>query len=116
MRTPVCDSDLSLPAAVVIQPLRRQQIEEYLARGGEAFTSIRAALDASPEMWDLLEVPLMVSIVALAYRHGGDAPAGLGEEQLLAHYVDAMFRRRARELDRRSSRNCRTSAARGAGA
>ncbi len=39
----------------------------------------------------------MLSVFALAYRDRGDVPDGLGEEQLVSQYVNAMFRRRAKE-------------------
>ena len=88
---------LALPCAVVVQPLRRQQLEEYLARAGDKLAGVRAALKADPSLWDLLESPLMLSVFALAYRDQADVPDGLGEEQLVRQYVNAMFRRRAKE-------------------
>jgi DNA polymerase III delta prime subunit len=89
---------LALPAAVVVQPLRRQQIQEYLDRAGDALNGVRTVMQSAPHLWEMLETPLMLSVVVLAYQNRSDLPATLGEQQVFRQYVDAMFRRRAREL------------------
>ncbi|MET8909424.1 NACHT domain-containing protein [Micromonospora sp. NPDC004551] len=86
-----------LYGTVAIQPLDRSQIGRYVDRPGLA--GLRAALDADPELWQLADSPLMLSIMALAYADPGDAgttpsSARSGRERLFARYVDTMLRRR----------------------
>ncbi|WNM42154.1 NACHT domain-containing protein [Micromonospora halotolerans] len=90
-------SELPLYGTVAIQPLDRSQIERYVDRPG--LGGLRAGLDADPELWQLADSPLMLSIMALAYAEPGDAgataaPAGSGRERLFTRYVDTMLRRR----------------------
>ena len=88
---------LNVPAAVVVQPLSRGQIATYLESSGEPLAAVREALGANSDLWEMLQTPLMLSIVALAYQHAPAAPAPRGPQEVLGRYVDAMFRRRARE-------------------
>ncbi|HTU45982.1 MAG TPA: NACHT domain-containing protein [Bryobacteraceae bacterium] len=98
---------LRLQNAVLIQSLTRAQVEMCLLRAGDSLKGLCAALEYDPALWELLETPLMLWIAMLAYR---DAPAVFSAEetfeqrrtQLLAHFVDAMFERRA--ADARYSR------------
>ena len=88
---------LALPGAVVIQPLTREQIEHYLGAAGAALEGVRAAVRADARLWELLDTPLMVSVVALAYRDSDRAPSGHDAQDVFARYLDSMFRRRAKE-------------------
>ncbi len=88
---------LALPAAVMVQPITRAQVEEYLDRASGSLTGVRVALRSQPALWDLLETPLGLSIVALAYRNRPDVPATTDQATLFAEYVRAMFRRRGKE-------------------
>jgi DNA polymerase III delta prime subunit len=95
---------LRLPGAVAVQPLTRSQIEEYLTFAGKQLDGVRSALQADDGLWELLETPLIISIVALAYK---DRPAASIEsikgsmrarrEHLFAAYVQEMFKRRTKE-------------------
>ncbi|WP_262282616.1 NACHT domain-containing NTPase [Micromonospora sp. MA102] len=90
-------SELPLYGTVAIQPLDRSQIERYVDRPG--LGGLRAGLDADPELWQLADSPLMLSIMALAYAEPSDAGAtaahtGSGRERLFTRYVDTMLRRR----------------------
>lgn len=93
---------LRLPSAVIIQPLSRQQVINYLEQAGESLAGLRTALQADENVWELLSTPLMLSIVALAYKgrsadeiHAADT---LEEPRarVFAAYTDAMFHRRAK--------------------
>jgi hypothetical protein len=93
---------LRFAGAIGVQLLTRPQVESYLARAGPTLAGVRAALRDDEGLWELLETPLMLSIVALAYQH---RPASavqitgtLAERraQLFATYTDAMFRRRGK--------------------
>jgi hypothetical protein len=55
-------SRLRLPTAVVVQPLTRDEVGEYLDRGGERLSGIRAAITRGETLWELLDTPLMLSI------------------------------------------------------
>jgi hypothetical protein len=95
-------SRLCFPAAIMLQPLTRAQIGEYLERGGEALAGVRRALSDDETVWELLDTPLMLSIVALTYanRPAGELEShGSPEERrdaLFCAYVQAMFERRSK--------------------
>ncbi|MDO3703603.1 NACHT domain-containing protein [Micromonospora sp. C28SCA-DRY-2] len=86
---------LPVYGTVTIQPLDRAQIERYVE--ATELAGLRAALAADPELWDLADSPLLLSIMALAYADGAaslpDAP-GSGRQRLFARYVETMLHRR----------------------
>jgi hypothetical protein len=92
---------LEVRDAVLIQPLRREQVEAYLVSAGDKLAGVRAALLADPELWQLAESPLMLTLMSLAYQDAQaqalPAPGTLEQRrhQLLDRYVDAAFARRA---------------------
>ncbi len=96
---------LRLPGAVAVQPLTRAQIQAYVKSAGQPLEGVQRALKADEGLWELLDTPLMLSVMALAYKNQSDgvvetAVAGSIEarrEQMFAAYVAAMFKRRTRE-------------------
>jgi hypothetical protein len=94
---------LRLSGAVVIQPMTREQVDDYLARTGQPLTGVREALQADETLYELFDTPLMLSIAALTYQDASVQPMhviGSTEERrkhLFAAYVDAMFSRRGKE-------------------
>ena len=91
---------LRLVGAVEIQPLTELQVNAYLKEVGEPFAGLRVALHDDPALQALLETPLMLSIVTIAYQ-GKSASEILRtgtlekrRQQLFAAYVDTMFERR----------------------
>jgi tetratricopeptide (TPR) repeat protein len=95
---------LRLPGAVVVQPLTRSQVEEYLNSAGSQLEGVKRAVRADPGLWELLETPLMISIVALAYKNrpaDNIESAGTSmrarRDRLFEAYVSEMFKRRAKE-------------------
>jgi hypothetical protein len=88
---------LSLPGAVVVQPLDREQIIEYVTAAGATLSGVREALETDERLFELLETPLMLSIVALAYKHSDRPAAPTGAADVFERYVDGMFRRRRKE-------------------
>lgn len=94
---------LRLRNAVVVQPLSRPEVDDYLARVGEPGRALRIALEKDPSFWELLETPLMLWVAILAYQ---DAPIEFSatnnfeqrRTRLFANFVDAMFKRRSAEF------------------
>lgn len=95
-------SRLNLQGAVFLQPLTQMQIDEYLIRAGIELLAVRKTLQHDPTLAELAQSPLMLSIMALAYR-------GMSVEQLqpldtvqarrqhiFSTYVERMFERRGR--------------------
>jgi DNA polymerase III delta prime subunit len=95
---------LGLQGAIVVQPLKLQEIETFLSRAGKRLAGVRKALRVDPVLRELLDTPLMLTIVALAYEGtpfealqiGGTAETH--RKHLFAVYIDRMFRRRGVEI------------------
>jgi len=95
--------NLRLRNAIVVQPLTRPEVEEYLERVGEPLRPLREALEKDPPFWELLVTPLMLWVAMLAHR---DAPVTFAvastfeqrRRRLFASFVDAMFKRRSAEV------------------
>jgi hypothetical protein len=92
---------LRLQGAIVVQPLTRAQVDSYLTQIGDPLAAVRQVLQEDPQLWEMLDTPLMLTVVTLAYA-GQPAEAlrtrgSLAERQqsLFATYVDRMFRRRS---------------------
>lgn len=96
---------LRLQSAVVIQPLTKPQADDYLKRVGRPLAAVRAALRDDATLWELMDNPLMLSIVALAYKDKSAAKlraSGTAEErrqQLFDDYITAMFARPGRSTE-----------------
>ncbi len=90
---------LTLPSAVMVQPLQEQQVIDYLKRGGKPLTAVRAALRTNSTLQQLITTPLMLNVIILAYRDKAvkDLPQlGSAEEQqqqIFARYVQRMLER-----------------------
>jgi hypothetical protein len=92
-------SKLRLRGAIVIQPLRRVDVDRYLRQAGRPLGPVRAAVRADQQLTDLLTTPLFLSIVALTY--GGKAPgkSRTGEtlnqrrSRVLTDYITTMLTR-----------------------
>jgi hypothetical protein len=90
---------LTLHGAVLALPLRREQIEDTLAAGGERLVGIRVALAQDAALWELLETPLMLSIVVLTFEDQPASALPSGDDQglrrlLFARYVERMLDRK----------------------
>jgi DNA polymerase III delta prime subunit len=92
---------LRLPGAVVLLPLMPAQVDSYLSQVGQPVAAVRDALQEDPTLWELLDTPLMLTIMTLAYR--GEpmralpihAPPEVQRHHVFAVYVDRMFQRRS---------------------
>ena len=92
---------LRLQGAIVVQPLTRAQVDSYLTQIGEPLAAVRQVLQEDPLLWELLDTPLMLTIVTLAYAgQPAEALRTRGtlverRQSLFATYVDRMFQRRS---------------------
>ncbi|MGH7525481.1 MAG: NACHT domain-containing protein, partial [Gemmatimonadales bacterium] len=93
-----------LRGAVCLQPLTRDQVEQYLAGAGASLAALRVALHSDSQLQKLAETPLMLSVMSLAYR-GLSVEALSGQEldsveerreHLFTTYVQRMFARRGK--------------------
>jgi MFS family permease len=95
---------LRLNGAVVLRNLTPEQIEQYLHSAGPALAGLRTALARDSVLQELAQTPLMLSIMALAYRDqpgaslesGPDDSTEARRRHLFDAYVDRMFSRTAR--------------------
>jgi hypothetical protein len=53
--------------AVVVQPLTRDQLSEWLDAAGERLAGLRIALTDDEVLWELLSTPLLLNLATLAY-------------------------------------------------
>jgi DNA polymerase III delta prime subunit len=61
---------LRLHGALVVQPLTPQQLDSYLTQIGTPLAGVRLALSEDPALGELLDTPLMLTILTLAYAEG----------------------------------------------
>jgi hypothetical protein len=83
---------LRFTAAVSLQPLTPEQIDDYLEHGGPRLAAVREVIQQDALLRDLAGSPLMLSIISLACQ---DLPAGIVTEQV----GDTPESRRARLFD-----------------
>ena len=90
---------LNVSGAILIKPLTPQQINAYLDQAGDLLTGVQTALRHDEVLWKLLDTPLMLSTVILAYggRPAAEIPKISTLEERRKHlfttYVDRMFQR-----------------------
>ncbi len=91
---------LHLQTAVTIQPLEFEQVDRYLAQAGAPLENIRKLITYDQTLQELLNTPLMLSIMQLAFAGTQDAAKTLAtgslEERcrnLLNTYIEEMFKR-----------------------
>jgi hypothetical protein len=92
---------LRLHGAILVSPLTHEQADRYLSDLGPAGDPVRAALHDDPSLWELLDSPLLLNIVTVAYAGPREAPAPMGgtvserRDYLFGSYVDQMLSSRA---------------------
>ncbi|MGH2707765.1 MAG: NACHT domain-containing protein, partial [Actinomycetota bacterium] len=90
---------LRVEEAVELQAPTRQQVRDYLQGAGGALADVQAAIAADPSLWELLQSPLALSIVALTYEDRPvdtlQVPGTPGQrlERLFAAYAERMLAR-----------------------
>ena len=91
---------LQLKGAVEVQPLTRDQVNTYLRQLGDRLAGLRRAIGDNDPLRLILDTPLMLHIMTLAYEGQSDVTLDVGgsEEERRGHlfetYVDRMFARR----------------------
>ena len=93
-------SQLKFQAAIYLQPLSLEQIQEYLKNAGSELAAVRKALESDVKLQEFSRSPLILSIISLAYQ--GISIAELPShsnaelrEHLFNSYIDRMFKRRS---------------------
>ncbi len=94
---------LQLGGAVLLKRMPPEQAREIMSQAGEPFAAVRNLLDHDPQLQELAQTPLMLSILAVTFQ-GSPAPPGFmpGENpeqsrtRLLDAYISQMFHRRGR--------------------
>jgi NACHT domain len=99
--------ELNIANAVEIRPLTRSDVSAHLRQGSGASAGILAVLERDPTLWDLLDSPLWLSVIAQTPSSDALAlPAAetvdRRRELLFAAYFEAMLQRH--EADRPYSR------------
>ncbi|GAA0365112.1 hypothetical protein GCM10009530_13590 [Microbispora corallina] len=97
---------LALNGAVVILPLGRDDVTAYLSASGSRFADLRRALDADGSLWDVIDSPFWLHVLAAV---AGDPALGDPKEPLdpadrrrriLDLFVARALRRPRREMGR----------------
>lgn len=94
---------LQLQCAIVVQPLTRQQVVDFFERVGANLMGVQTALSQDADLAEMLDSPLMLSIVSFAYAGKAAVdveiagPPGERRRHLFDVYTQAMFKRRSKE-------------------
>jgi GTPase SAR1 family protein len=70
------DTTLELQGAILLQPLTSEQVEAYLEKASDALLAVRETWQHDNALRELVETPLMLNVMALAY--GGMSAQELG--------------------------------------
>lgn len=93
-------TQLKLQGAVLVQPLRWDQVDEYLEKAGTELSAVRTILKDDLELQDIATSPLMLSIIVLAYHSVPITEIGLAKsiqpqrQYLFNVYIRRMFTHR----------------------
>jgi hypothetical protein len=96
---------LALEGAITLQPLTPKQINAYFERFAKSLAGVKGLLKKDKALQELAETPLMLSIMALAYkdRQAGElVTSGNLEKQrehLFGTYITRMFERSTRRTN-----------------
>lgn len=89
---------LHLNHAVMIQPLTRQQVDDYLNAGGEEFRGLRQVLEEKPALYDkFFTTPLRLSVAVITYAGQSasellrNVPEEALDQILWDAYIERMF-------------------------
>ena len=93
-------SQLKFQAAIYLQPLNLEQIQEYLKNAGSELAAVRKALESDVKLQEFSRSPLILSIISLAYQGISieELPSRSNvelREHLFNAYIERMFKRRS---------------------
>ncbi|OZH54912.1 hypothetical protein AFK68_07875 [Hydrocoleum sp. CS-953] len=96
----VLSSQLKFQAAIYLQPLSLEQIQEYLKNAGSELAAVRKALESDVKLQEFSRYPLILSIISLAYQGISieELPTRSNSElreHLFNAYIERMFKRKA---------------------
>jgi hypothetical protein len=92
---------LRLHGAILVRPLTCDQVNAYLSDLGSAGEPVRLAVQADRSLWELLDSPLLLNVVIVAYAGHREALPRVSatvadaREHLFGTYVNQMLLRRA---------------------
>jgi len=94
---------LQLQAAIYLQPLTQEQIQQYLKTAGEELAAVRTALATDATLQELTQCPLTLNIIALAYQGMSveSLPSSSLSERrhhLFNTYIERMFNRKGANI------------------
>jgi DNA polymerase III delta prime subunit len=95
--------ELPVAEAIFLKSLTYRQVARYLRDAGNPLAGVRAALRDDETLWELLNTPLLLSIMALTYGYKSAAEVrrlGAPEERrerLFRAYTHTMFERRGKD-------------------
>jgi hypothetical protein len=93
---------LKLNGAICLEPLSKEEVDEYLASAGPNLAALHVAVNTDSVLQELTQTPLMLSIMSLACQGSGgdelarqkaDSPE-VRRKQIFRLYVEQMFRRK----------------------
>lgn len=90
---------LSFEGAIALQPLTSKQINSYFEQFGKSLAGVKQILKKDEALRELVETPLMLSIMTLAYKDKSseELPRSKNIEEQRKHlfntYIDRMFER-----------------------
>jgi hypothetical protein len=94
---------LKLNGAICLEPLSSEEVSKYLAEGGPTLEALREAVNTDTVLHELTQIPLMLSIMSLAYqgadgnelaRQEGNSTEEQRRNQIFGLYVEKMFQRK----------------------
>jgi len=93
-------SQLKFQAAIYLQPLSLEQIQEYLKNAGSGLAAVRKALESDVKLQEFSRSPLILSIISLAYQGISIEELPIRSnvelrEHLFNAYIERMFKRRS---------------------
>src|SRR5207302_1506564 len=94
---------LLLRSAVIVQPLSKQQVDDYLASAGDKLATVREALQKDLALQEMVTTPLMLNVLTMAYHESSIEDILVTDrsetrrQQVFAAYIQRVLQRRGVE-------------------
>jgi hypothetical protein len=93
---------LKLNGAICLEPLSKDEVDQYLARSGPKLATLREAVETDSVLQELARTPVMLSIMSLAFQGAGSNELAAQKlnsleerrKQIFGLYVEQMFQRK----------------------